>query len=77
MIGAIIEATARAMLEHVLRYDDEGHVNLLVVTIIELADNKNALVAPVIEAVHSVMTPRREWTEQRSEWLDAFDHLHR
>jgi hypothetical protein len=25
-----------------------------VVTIIELADNKNALVAPVIEAVHSV-----------------------
>ncbi|WP_425909242.1 hypothetical protein [Nitrobacter sp. TKz-YC02] len=76
MIGAIIEATARAMLEHVLRYYDEGHVNLLVVTIIELAGNKNALVAPVIEAVHSVMTRRREWdgTEVRMAgclWLSA------
>jgi hypothetical protein len=71
----IIEATARAKPERVLRYYDEGHVNLLVVTIIESADNENALVAPVIEAVHSVMTRRREWTEKGSEWLEAFDYL--
>jgi hypothetical protein len=59
----IIEATARARLERVLRYHDEGHVNLLIVTIIESADNENALVAPVIEAVHHVMTRQRAWTD--------------
>jgi predicted patatin/cPLA2 family phospholipase len=45
------------------------------VTIIESADNENALVAPVIRAVDSVMTRRPEWTKKGSEWLDAFDHL--
>jgi hypothetical protein len=57
------------------RYYDEGHVNLLIVTIIESADNENALVAPVIHTVHSVMTRRPEWTKKGAEWLDAFDHL--
>lgn len=71
----IIEATARARLERVLRYHDEGHVNLLIVTIIESADNENALVTPVIEAVHHVMARQRAWTEKGSEWLEAFDHL--
>jgi hypothetical protein len=71
----IIKAAARAKLERVLRYYDEGHVNLLIVTIIESADNEDALIAPVIEAVHSVMTRHREWTEKGSEWLEAFDHL--
>ena len=71
----IIEASARAELERVRRYYDEGHVNLLIVTIIESVDNENALVAPAIRAVHSVMTRRPEWTKKGSEWLDAFDHL--
>ncbi len=71
----IIEASARAELERIRRYYDEGHVNLLIVTIIESADNENALVAPVIHAVHAVMRRRPEWTKKGSEWLDAFDHL--
>ncbi|WP_131522882.1 hypothetical protein [Nitrobacter sp. Nb-311A] len=71
----IIEATARARSERVLRYHDEGHVNLLIVMIIESADNENALVTPVIEAVHHVMTRQCAWTEKGSEWLEAFDHL--
>jgi hypothetical protein len=44
MIG-ITEASASAKLERLLRFHDESHVNLLIVTIIELADNENALVA--------------------------------
>lgn len=65
----IIEAAARAKLEHLLRYHDEGHVVLLVLTIIESADNENALVPPVIEAVHWVMTWHPDWAERGSEWL--------
>lgn len=71
----IVEAAARAKLEYLLRYHGEGHVVLLVVTIIESANNENALVAPVIEAVHHLMTRHPDWAEQGSEWLDAFDHL--
>jgi len=70
-----IEATALAELERLLKYRDEGFVNLLIVTIIESDSNENALVAPVIEAVNSVMTRRPAWTEKGSEWLEAFDQL--
>jgi hypothetical protein len=45
------------------------------VTIIESADNENALVTPLIKAVHHVMTRQRAWTEKGTEWLEAFDHL--
>jgi hypothetical protein len=60
----IVEATARTALERLLRFYDEGRVNLLVVTIIESADNENALATPVIEAVHDVMRRHRDWTER-------------
>jgi hypothetical protein len=30
---------------------------------------------PAIQAVHSVMIRRPDWTEKGSEWLEAFDHL--
>jgi hypothetical protein len=65
----MIEASARAELERIRRYYDEGHVNLLIVTIIESAGNENTLVAPVIRAVHSVMTRRPEWTKKRRNGL--------
>lgn len=70
-----IEATARAKLERLLRYSDECDINLLIVTIIESDGNENALIAPVIEAVHSVMIRHRAWTEMGSKWLEAFDQL--
>jgi hypothetical protein len=51
------------------------HVTLLIRTIIGSNGNENALVAPVIDAISSVMSRHRDWTEKGLAWIEAFDSI--
>ncbi|MBR1212063.1 hypothetical protein [Bradyrhizobium sp. JYMT SZCCT0180] len=51
------------------------HVTLLIRTIVESEGNDGALIDPVISAVSSVMSCRRDWTDKGLAWIEAFDSI--
>ncbi|PSO30528.1 hypothetical protein [Bradyrhizobium sp. MOS002] len=76
----LIDAGARKTLQKILyRWDHyEGgtgseRVTLLIRTILESDGNENALVEPIVSAVHGAMRP--EWTDRGLAWIEAFDAL--
>lgn len=62
-------------LERILRKYGEGHLILLLRTIMESDNNKMALVEPVIWAVSDVMLANPRWPAKGLEWLAAFDEI--
>lgn len=63
------------VLRGLLERHGEGHVILLLRTIMESARNRMALVEPVIRAVSNVMLARPDWPDKGLEWLEAFDDI--
>lgn len=62
-------------LERILRKHGEGHLILLLRTIMESENNRMALVEPVIWAVSDVMLANPRWPARGLEWLAAFDEI--
>lgn len=63
------------VLDYLLEKRGEGHVVLLLRTLMESAGNRMALVEPVIRAVSNVMLARPDWPDKGLEWLEAFDRI--
>lgn len=63
------------VLDDLLEKHGEGHVRLLLVTLMESVNNRMALVEPVIRAVSNVMLARPDWPDKGSAWLEAFDQI--
>lgn len=63
------------VLDHLLERRGEGHVVMLLRTLMESAGNRMALVEPVIRAVSNVMLARPDWPNKGLEWLEAFDRI--
>lgn len=64
-----------AVLDHILEKRGEGHVILLLRTMMESENNRMALVEPIIRAVSNVMLARPDWPNRGLEWLEAFDRI--
>lgn len=63
------------VLDYILEKRGEGHVILLLRTLMESAGNRMALVEPIIRAVSNVMLARPDWPNKGLEWLEAFDTI--
>jgi hypothetical protein len=63
------------VLDCLLERCGEGHVVLLLRTLMESAGNRMALVEPIIRAVSNVMLARPDWPNKGLEWLEAFDAI--
>jgi hypothetical protein len=53
--------------------DGRGHVTLLIRTILESENNRDALIEPIVSAVSSCMRP--EWTGLGVRWIECFDSI--
>lgn len=62
-------------LERILRKHGEGHLILLLRTIMESENNRMALVEPVLWSVSDVMASNPKWPARGLEWLAAFDEI--
>lgn len=63
------------VMERILRTYGEGHLILLLRTVMESENNRMALVAPVIWALSDVMQANPRWPDRGLEWLEAFDAI--
>ena len=63
------------VLERILRSHGEGHVILLLRTLMESENNRMSLVEPIIWAVSDVMLANPKWPAQGLAWLEAFDQI--
>jgi hypothetical protein len=63
------------VLRRILRKYGEGHLILLLRTIMESENNRMALVEPVIWALSDVMLANPRWPDRGLEWLEAFDAI--
>ncbi|WP_051677261.1 hypothetical protein [Bradyrhizobium sp. URHD0069] len=61
--------------ERIRRRYGEGHLILLLRTIMESENNRMALVEPVIWAISDVMLANPRWPSRGLEWLAAFDEI--
>lgn len=61
--------------ERILRRYGEGHLILLLRTIMESENNRMALVEPVIWAVSDVMRANPKWPAKGLAWLEVFDAI--
>ncbi len=61
--------------ERIRRRYGEGHLILLLRTIMESENNRMALVEPVIWAISDVMLANPKWPDKGMEWLVAFDEI--
>lgn len=62
-------------LQRILERRGEGHLVLLLRTIMESENNRMALVEPVLWGVSDVMIANPCWPDRGLEWLDAFDTI--
>lgn len=63
------------VLDYILEKRGEGHVILLLRTLMESEGNRMALVEPIIRAVSNVMLARPDWPNKGLAWLEAFDAI--
>jgi hypothetical protein len=63
------------VLDYLIERRGEGHVIMLLRTLMESENNRMALVEPVIRAVSNVMLARPDWPNKGLEWLEAFDKI--
>lgn len=62
-------------LDRILARHGDGHLILLLRTLMESENNRMALVEPVIWALSDVMLANPRWPARGLEWLEAFDAI--
>ncbi|MCF3935034.1 hypothetical protein L1787_16645 [Acuticoccus sp. M5D2P5] len=70
-----LKTYAGATLEHLLDRHGEGHLRLVLTSIVETTNNKRALIEPVITAVSWLILNHPRWVEDTSRWLDEMDKI--
>jgi hypothetical protein len=70
-----IDDAARQRLERLIYLHGPEHATLLIRTVNESEGNEGALVEPIINAVSSVMSAHREWTDKGLAWIEAWDSI--
>lgn len=61
--------------ERIRRRYGDGHLILLLRTIMESENNRMALVEPVVWALSDVMLANPRWPDRGMDWLEAFDSI--
>lgn len=69
------ETAAVHTITRILGRHGEGHLVMVLRTIIESENNNRELVAPVIQAVSRIILAHPDWAETGSAWLEAFDAI--
>lgn len=69
----LYETYADSTMEKILAEHGEAHLSLVLATILQSANNANALLGPIIEAVSTVILAHPTWTKDMTKWMLAFD----
>lgn len=67
-----METCAVQTMERILAEHGEGHLTIVLRSIVETGNNKRELVAPVIWAISDIIRAHPQWTSTTA-WLDALD----
>ena len=62
-------------MERILAQHGYAHLKLVLMSIAETANNKRALVAPVIWAISDLARAHPSWSERAMDWFAAFDQV--
>ncbi|HWL06741.1 MAG TPA: hypothetical protein VNQ99_17695 [Xanthobacteraceae bacterium] len=62
-------------MERIMNEHGEGHLIMVLRTIMESANNKTELVAPTIWAISDLILAHPEWPDTGLAWLEAFDGI--
>jgi len=69
------QTRAEQTLQRILHDHGEGHLILVLRTIMESENNKGELVAPTIWAISDLILAHPEWADKGLAWLEAFDRI--
>lgn len=70
-----METMAVETMEHILERYGYAHLKMVLMSIVETANNKRELVAPTIWAVSDLVRAHPGWSGRVSDWLAAFDKV--
>jgi len=73
--GGPMRTTAIKTLGRILKQHGEGHLIIVLRTIIESSGNENALKAPAIWAVSDLVLAHPKWPDHGLAWIEAFDNI--